>query len=448
MAKPLVALVGRANVGKSTLFNRIIGQRLAIVEDIPGTTRDRIYSSGEWNGREFTVIDTGGIEIDAEGDISRRVREQAQIAISEADVVVLVVDSHEGVTSEDLEIADLLRGSSKPIVLAANKADNEARRLDSSDFYKLGLGEVTTISAFHGTGTGDLLDAVVSRLPPADREEELAGIGVAIVGRPNVGKSSLVNAILGEERSIVSDQPGTTRDVIDTAIDHAGQRMVLLDTAGIRRRGRIDRGIEYYSVIRALRAIDRSEVAFVIIDAVEGITSQDTHLAGYVRDAKKGIVLVVNKWDLVSSSTPNARQEFTDRVRAEFRFIPYAPIHFTSAKTGRGVGDLLDIALKIHAAREERVPTAKLNDVVQETLAAHPPPSSKGRRFRIYYATQASTNPPTFVFFVNDPKILHFGYERYLENRFRATFGFEGTPLRFIFRPRAEDERPGGEGKR
>ena len=448
MPKPLVALVGRANVGKSTLFNRIIGQRLAIVEDVPGTTRDRLYASGEWNGQEFTLIDTGGIELGEAGDIVRRVREQAKLAISEADVVVFLVDSREGITSEDLEIADMLRASSKPVVLAANKADSEVRRLDSTDFYQLGLGEVVPISAFHGTGTGDLLDAVVGHLPAAAAEEDVAGIGVAIVGRPNVGKSSILNSILGVERSIVSDQPGTTRDVIDTTIEHEGERLVLLDTAGIRRRGRVERGIEYYSVIRALRAVDRAEVAFVVLDASEGITAQDTHLAGYVRDARKGIVLVANKWDLVVPKTQTSQQEFSDKVRSEFRFIPYAPIHFTSAKTGRGVGDLLDLALKIHHEREERVPTARLNDIVQEMLAAHAPPSVKGRRFRVYYATQAGTNPPTFVFFVNDPKLLHFGYERYLENRLRATFGFEGTPVRLIFRPRAEVERPGGEGKR
>jgi GTPase len=447
VAKPLVALVGRANVGKSTLFNRIIGQRLAIIEDEPGTTRDRIYAAGEWNGREFSVIDTGGIQLGDDGDMVRRVRDQAKLAISEADVVVFLVDSRGGATSEDLEIADMLRASSKPVLLAANKADNETRRLDSSDFYQLGLGEVTPISAFHGTGTGDLLDEIVGHFPPADAEEELAGIGIAIVGRPNVGKSSLLNAIIGTERSIVSDQPGTTRDVIDTAVEHQGERLVLLDTAGIRRRGRVERGIEYYSVIRALRAIDRAEVALVVLDASEGITSQDTHLAGYVRDAKKGIVLVANKWDLVSPRDSNAQREFTERVRAEFKFIPYAPIHFTSAKTGRGVKDLLDIALKIHYEREQRVPTARLNDTLQETLAAHPPPSVRGRRLRILYATQAGTNPPTFVFFVNDPLLLHFGYERHLENRLRATFGFEGTPVRLVFRPRSENERSGREGK-
>ena len=448
MAKPLVALVGRANVGKSTLFNRIIGQRIAIVEDVPGTTRDRIYASGEWNGREFSLIDTGGIELGEEGDIVRRVREQAQLAISEADVVVFLVDSRGGVTSEDLEIADMLRASGKSVLLAANKADNEVRRLDSAEFYQLGLGDVMPISAFHGTGTGDLLDEVVGCLPPAETEEEVAGIGVAIVGRPNVGKSSLLNAILGVERSIVSDQPGTTRDVIDTPVDHGGERLVLLDTAGIRRRGKVERGVEYYSVIRALRAIDRSEVAFVVLDASEGVTAQDTHLAGYVREARKGIVLVANKWDLVVPSTQSAQQEFTERVKSEFRFIPYAPIHFTSAKTGRGVGGLLDLALKIHIERQQRVPTARLNEMVQETTAAHSAPSVKGRRLRIYYATQAATNPPTFVFFVNDPKLLHFGYERYLENRLRASFGFDGTPVRLVFRPRAEADRLGGEGKR
>jgi GTP-binding protein len=438
MPKPLVALVGRPNVGKSTLFNRIVGERIAIVEDVAGTTRDRLYASADWAGHEFTVIDTGGLEVTPGSDLARRVREQAELAIHEADVVVFMVDGRQGITAEDEEIAAQLRQSQKPVLLAANKADNEARRLDAVEFYRLGLGEVVPISALHGTATGDLLDEVVGRLPKAPSEEELQGIGVAIVGRPNVGKSSILNAILGRERSIVSSLPGTTRDVIDTPVEHRGERLVLLDTAGIRRRGRVEPGIEKYSVIRALRAIDRSDLALLVLDAVEGITAQDTHLAGYVVDGHKGVGIVVNKWDLVTPKTDRTMAEFSAQVRDEFRFMPYAPILFTSAKTGRGIDQVLDLALSIWEHRNVRVPTAGLNDLVQEAVAAHAPAAVRGRRLKVYYVTQAGVNPPTFVFFVNDPGLLHFTYERYLENRLRQSLDFEGTPLRFIFRPHAE----------
>ena len=438
MTKPLVALVGRPNVGKSTLYNRIVGERVAIVEDVAGTTRDRLYADADWSGRHFTLIDTGGLEITPGSDLARRVREQAELAIREADVVVFLVDSREGITPEDADIAALLRQTEKPVVLAANKADNEQRRLNAVEFYQLGLGEVMPISALHGTGTGDLLDEIIAHLPPPEPEAELGGVGVAIVGRPNVGKSSLLNRILGQERAIVSAAPGTTRDVIDTAVEHKGQRLVLLDTAGIRRRGRIGAGVEKYSVIRALRAIDRSDVVFLVLDAVEGITAQDTHLAGYIRDAYKGIGILVSKWDLVSPKTNRTVPEFTARIRDEFNFVPYAPILFTSAKTGRGVDQILDLALDIWERRNARVPTAGLNDLVQEAVAAHAPVSMRGRRLKVYYVTQASVNPPTFVFFVNDPKLLHFSYERYLENRLRESLDFQGTPLRLLFRPRAE----------
>jgi len=441
MPKPLVALVGRPNVGKSTLFNRIVGERVAIIEDVAGTTRDRLYASADWAGREFTLIDTGGLEITAGSDLGRRVREQAELAIGEADVVVFLVDARQGVTAEDAEIAAKLRQSRKPVLVAVNKADNEERRLDAVEFYKLGLGEVAPISALHGTGTGDLLDEVVARLPAAPAEAEVSGIGVAIVGRPNVGKSSLLNAILGEERAIVSEVPGTTRDVIDTVVEHRGQRVVLLDTAGIRRRGRVEMGVEKYSVIRALRAIDRADLAFLVLDAVEGITAQDTHLAGYVRDAHKGIGILVNKWDLIAPKTNRSVPEFTARVRDEFRFMPYAPILFTSARTGQGVGQIPDLALSIWESRNRRVPTAALNGLVQEAVDAHAPPTVRGRRLKLYYATQAGVNPPTFVFFVNDPSLLHFSYERYLENRLRQALDFEGTPLRLLFRPHAEGKR-------
>ena len=441
MPRPLVALVGRPNVGKSTLFNRIVGERVAIIEDVAGTTRDRLYASADWAGRDFTLIDTGGLEITAGSNLARRVREQAELAIGEADVVVFLVDSRQGVTAEDAEIAAKLRQSRKPVLVAVNKADNEERRLDAVEFYKLGLGEVMPISALHGTGTGDLLDEVVARLPAAPAEAEVAGIGVALVGRPNVGKSSLLNAILGEERAIVSEVPGTTRDVIDTVVEHEGQRVVLLDTAGIRRRGRVEMGVEKYSVIRALRAIDRADLAFLVLDAVEGITAQDSHLAGYIRDAHKGIGILVNKWDLFAPKTSRSVPEFTARVRDEFRFMPYAPILFTSAKTGQGVGQILDLALSIWERRNRRVPTAALNDLVQEAVDAHAPTTVRGRRLKVYYVTQAGVNPPTFVFFVNDPSLLHFSYERYLENRLRQAFDFEGTPLRLLFRPHAEGKR-------
>jgi GTPase len=439
MARPMVALVGRPNVGKSTLFNRLIGQRVAITEDIAGTTRDRNYGSADWAGREFTVIDTGGLEIVPGSDISQRIREQAEIAVAESDVIVFMVDGKTGAANEDAEIAALLRQSTKPVVVCVNKADNEQRRLNAVEFYALGVDEIFPISALHGTGTGDLLDRVVEQLPPAEEEEESEGLKIAIVGRPNVGKSSLLNSILGEERAVVSNVPGTTRDVIDTVVERDGERITLLDTAGVRRRGRVEQGIEKYSVIRTLRAIDRADIVFLVIDAAEGITAQDTHLAGYILDAHRGMAIVVNKWDLVTPKTPQSGAEYTTQVRTEFRFAAWAPILFTSAKTGRGVPDMLDLAKKIESQRARRIPTAGLNDLIQDAVSAHQPASNRGRRLRIYYATQASVNPPTFVFSVNDTELIHFTYERYLENRIREAFGFEGTPLRFFFRPHSTD---------
>ena len=442
----MVALVGRPNVGKSTLFNRIIGQRLAITEDVPGTTRDRLYADAEWAGREFTVIDTGGLEITPGSDLSRRVREQAELAVSEADVIVFLVDGRVGASTEDAEIAALLRHSNKPVVVGVNKADNEQRRLDAVEFYGLGVDEIFPISAIHGLGTGDLLDRVVEQFPTGEGPEEEPGVHVAIVGRPNVGKSSILNAILGEERAVVSDVPGTTRDVIDTIVQHGEQRFVLLDTAGVRRRGRVEVGIEKYSVIRTLRAIDRCDLAFLVIDAAEGITAQDTHLAGFIRDAHKGLALIVNKWDLVTPKTPQSGDEYTARVREEFRFAPYAPLIFTSAATGRSIDQLLPLAERVFAERNRRIPTAGLNDLIQEATAAHAPASNRGRRLRVYYATQASVNPPTFVFSVNDPTLAHFTYVRYLENRIRQVYSFEGTPLKMLFRPHsdrdAEEPKP------
>ncbi|MBI4321937.1 MAG: ribosome biogenesis GTPase Der [Chloroflexi bacterium] len=438
MPKPLVAIVGRPNVGKSTLFNRLVGARVAIVEDIPGTTRDRLYADADWAGREFTLVDTGGLELGPGEDISHLVRQQARLAIEEADVIALMVDARDGLTPVDFEIADVLRRAEKPLVVVANKADSQERRIDATQFYRLGVGDVFPVSALHGTGTGDLLDAIVALLPTEIRVEEVEEVvSVAIVGRPNVGKSSLLNTFLGQDRVVVSEVPGTTRDAIDTLVEHGGRPIMLIDTAGIRRRGRIAAGVERYSVLRALRAIDRSDVALLLIDAVEGVTDQDTHIAGHVREAGKGLAIVVNKWDLVKK-TDQTYVVYARQVREQFKFTPWAPILFVSAKTGQRVGQLLDVALRIKEERQKRIPTGLLNQVVADALHSHAPPAVKGKPLKIYYATQSSVGPPTFVFFVNDPKLVHFSYERFLENRIREHFAFEGTPLRLTFRGRAE----------
>jgi len=438
MTKPLVALVGRPNVGKSTLFNRLIEQPVAIVEDTPGTTRDRIYADAEWGGTTFTFVDTGGLLPDSPGDLAASVREQVTIAIDEADAVVFLVDVTEGPTARDVEIAGLLRRSSKPVLLAANKSDNQTRRQDAMEFYELGLGEPLPVSALHGTGTGDLLQALLKVVPSDTWDQPVEGTRVAIVGRPNVGKSSLLNAVLGRQRMIVSEKPGTTRDAVDSVVEWKGETVILVDTAGIRRRGRVAPGIERYSVIRALRAIQRADVALLLLDAVEGVTEQDAHIAGYVLEEGKGLVIVMNKWDLVDKDT-HTLQQYTSDIREALKFVAYAPVVFVSAVTGQRVSNLMDVALAVQAGRSLRIATGELNRVVGEATTKHAPPSKKGKRLRIYYATQVAVAPPTFVFFVNDPDLVHFTYRRYMENQLRDAFGFEGSPLRMTFRSRARE---------
>ncbi len=456
MRKPIVALVGRPNVGKSTLFNRLAGQRLAIVEDEPGTTRDRLYADAEWTNMPFILVDTGGLDIAATDkapqkgrqpealgassrDFVHEIREQAEIAMSEADLILFMVDAKDGITEADRDVADILRRSQRPVVLAANKADNTERRLAAAEFYELGLGEPFAISALHGTGTGDLLDAIVEHLPAVPEEEPGTAIHIAIVGRPNVGKSSLLNALLNEERAIVSPIPGTTRDAIDTELRWEGHDLVLIDTAGIRRRGKVEPGIEKYSVLRAFNAIQRSDVVLLVIDATAGVQAQDQHVAGFVLEAFKSVVVVVNKWDAVPNKDANTMTEAAAQVRAKLQFMDYVPVLFISALTRQRMGRVLPAALAVAEQRRLRVPTAELNRIVQQAARAHTPPSKAGRPLKLHYATQAETEPPTFIIFVNDKELVHFSYARYLENRIREVYAFEGTPLRIIFRSRGEE---------
>jgi GTP-binding protein len=438
MAKPLVALVGRPNVGKSTLFNRLIGRPYAVTHELPGTTRDRLYGTAEWADVEFTLVDTGGIGLEVEGDIMAGTRAQAQAAIDEADVIVLVTDGQTGPTSADFDLADLLRRTQKPVLVAVNKTEGPRGPLLALEFHALGLGEPIAISAIHGSGVADLLDAIIVRLPRVPEEPPAEDeIGIAIVGRPNVGKSSLLNAIVGEPRSIVSDMPGTTRDAVDTVFDYGEYRLRLIDTAGIRRRGRIAPGVEKYSVLRALRAIDRADVAVLVLDAQEGITAQDAHIAGYIQEGAKGVVLVLNKWDLVEKN-PRVQAEWLQVVRRNLQFLDYAPLLFVSALTGRGVRRVLDAAIAAAQEHRRRVPTGRLNAVIGQAIEEHPL-YVNGKQFKIFYATQSDVRPPTFVFFCNDPELLHFSYRRYLENRLRQAFGFEGTGLKLVFRGRREE---------
>ncbi|QSF43211.1 MULTISPECIES: ribosome biogenesis GTPase Der [Paenibacillus] len=440
MARPVVAIVGRPNVGKSTIFNRLIGDRLAIVEDKPGITRDRIYGVSDWNGKSFSVIDTGGIEIDGEDAILKSIRVQAELAIEEADVIVFMCEAKSGLTNADEEVAQILFRSGKPIVLAINKVDNMKRTEDIYEFYSLGIGDPIGISGSHGTGIGDLLDAVTEKLPEKEDEEyDEDVIRVALIGRPNVGKSSLVNAILGEERVIVSDVAGTTRDAIDTPFERDGQRYVLIDTAGMRKRGKVYETTEKYSVMRAMRAIERADVVLVVINGQEGIIDQDKHIAGYAHDAGKASIFVVNKWDAVEKDD-KTMQNFENTIRDHFLFMTYAPVVFLSALTKQRLQKLLPVVQHVAQQHALRITTHLVNDVVSDAVAINPPPTDKGRRLRINYVTQVAVKPPTIVVFVNDPSLMHFSYERYLENKIRAAFNFEGTPIRLFTRRKSENE--------
>lgn len=435
MAKPVVAIVGRPNVGKSTIFNRLVGERVAIVEDTPGVTRDRIYREAEWLTTEFNVIDTGGIEMSDE-PMLQKVRHQAEIAIDEADVIIFVVDGTDGITPADEEIAKILYKSNKPVVLAVNKIDHPERRELVYEFYALGFGTPFPISGVHGIGFGDLLDEIVKHFPERKEDDQDDDtIYFSVIGRPNVGKSSLVNAILNEERVIVSDQAGTTRDAVDTHFQKDDQDFVIIDTAGIRKKGKVYEATEKYSVLRALRAIERSDVVLVVLDAETGIREQDKTIAGYAHDAGRGIIIVVNKWDTVDPEEM-PMHEFEKVIRQQFQFIDYAPIVFLSAKTKKRLQRLIPVIKMVSENHAKRIATNVLNDVIMDALATHPAPTVKGKKLKLYYMTQVSVKPPTFVVFVNDPELMHFSFERFLENRIRETFGFTGTPIKIYARQR------------
>ncbi len=454
--KGIVALVGRPNVGKSTLFNRLVGRRLAVVSEVAGTTRDRLYADAEWIGVVFTVVDTGGIEM-MEGwhteplseDSDRfmdLIRSQASLAIQDADAIIHVVDGRSGMTAADKEVANILRQTDKPLFVAANKLDDVHRkRNDAFEFYELGLGEVFPISALHGRGTGDLLDSVVSLLPQLeeDKVEEDDSLKIALLGRPNAGKSTLFNRILGQDRSIVSPIAGTTRDAIDTKIRWHGDEITLIDTAGIRRRGKIDPGIEKYSVIRALSALRRADVALLLIDGEEGITAQDQHIAGMMKEESAGLVVLVNKWDAVTKDS-HTIHEYTQKIRHELNFLPYVPLLFISAKNGQRVGKIFPLVHEVDEARHRRIPTGELNRFLRNAVSQHPPATKSGQRLKFYFATQVGVAPPTFIFFVNKPEWVHFSYQRYLENQLREQYSFVGTHVRFVFRGRTDEEAAEG----
>lgn len=453
MSKPVVALVGRPNVGKSTLFNRLAGEPLAIVDEVPGTTRDRLFAEAEWNGRVFHIVDTGGIDPSTGGkaplsissaEFIEEIRAQALAAIQEADLVLFITDAISGVTPADMEVANILRRNQRsledgktwpPILLVVNKADNQTTRLQAAQFYELGIGEPYPISALHGTGTGDMLDALVNDLPAALDEEDDDSVKIAIVGKPNVGKSSLLNRLAGLERAIVSPIPGTTRDAIDTRMDYNGFPITLIDTAGIRRRGKIEPGVEKYSVLRSMRAIERADVSLLVIDATSGITAQDAHIAGFILEAWKSAVVLVNKWDAVEKDNYSVLN-FTEQIRKDLNFLDYVPILFISALTGQRVDQVLPMGLRVQEERLARLTTGQLNRVLQNAQDRHPAPSRTGQSLRLYYATQVRSDPPTFMIYVNDPKLAHFTYLRYLENQLRKEYPFIGTPIRLVLKAR------------
>ena len=441
MSKPVVAIVGRPNVGKSTFFNYLAGKRISIIDDTPGVTRDRIYAESEWRGRRFTIIDTGGIEPDTEDYIKRQMIRQAHFAIDMADVIIMLVDGKTGLTAMDEDVANLLRKAAKPVIVAVNKVDSPGRSpAEVYEFYNLGMGEIYPISSLHGLGMGELLDAVYEHFPPeSESDEDDDAVKVAVIGKPNVGKSSTINRILGEERVIVSDIPGTTRDAIDTHFEVDGKRYVFIDTAGIRRKSRVEDDIEKYSVLRAWAAIDRADVCIIMLDAQEGVTEQDTRIAGYAHEQGKASIIAVNKWDLVEKKTGKL-EEFKKKIGEDLEFMNYAPIVFISAKTGQRVNRLLELVDYVYDQASLRIQTGVLNDVLNEAIAMVQPPSDRGKRLRIYYITQTGVLPPSFVLFVNDMELMHYSYERYLKNALRSNFGFEGTPIRFIIKEKSDKE--------
>ena len=435
MANPTIAIVGRPNVGKSTIFNRIAGERISIVEDTPGVTRDRIYTTGEWLGREFSIIDTGGIDLGDEPFMDQ-IKHQAEIAIDEADVIIFVASGREGITDADELVAKILYRSNKPVILAVNKVDNPEMRNDIYEFYALGLGDPFPVSGSHGLGIGDVLDEAVKHFPNTSEEEDEDTIKFSLIGRPNVGKSSLINAILGEDRVIVSDIEGTTRDAIDTYFEsEEGQKFLMIDTAGMRKRGKVYESTEKYSVMRAMRAIERSDIVLMVLNAEEGIREQDKRVAGYAHEAGRGIIIVVNKWDTVKKDT-NTMRDFEAEIRDEFQYLDYAPIIFVSALTKQRLNKLPELIETVSMNQNLRIPSALLNDVVMDAVAINPTPTDKGKRLKIFYATQVAVKPPTFVIFVNEEELMHFSYARFLENQIRKAFTFEGTPIKLIPRRR------------
>ncbi len=441
MSKPIVAIVGRPNVGKSTLFNQIGKRRMSIVDDMPGVTRDRIYMDAEWLQQEFTMIDTGGIELEAGDHILTSMRQQAQLAMEEADVILFIVDGRAGLTSSDEEIAKLLRSAKKPVILAVNKVDSPKQEMDIYEFYNLGLGDPIGISASNSLNLGDLLDEIVKVFPdeteePHDEDE----IRIAVIGRPNVGKSSIVNAVLGEDRVIVSDVPGTTRDAIDTHFTKDGMKFTLIDTAGMRRKGKIDEPVERYSVMRSLRAIDRADVVLMVINAAEGILEQDKKIAGYAHEGGKGTVIIVNKWDIFPDKNDKSTLRFTDDLREQLGFLQYAPVLYASALTGQRINRITELVRFVAEQQSMRIKTSVLNELIRDAVSVNPPPTHQGRHFKLLFMTHVGICPPKFIIFVNEPNLMHFSYLRFIENRLRESYGFEGTPLKLIVRSREEKE--------